>query len=630
MIWYKCDVGFSNASSLSNLNDLTFLDFDVAYPIFTTDIRPENANDFLTPFSSVYERLLSVLKDDLSVMYAYPPRIIFNGGIGYNNIKNYIPSIILGYPNSFKYAEENAAKFAVHIKKLNILIYGDNRVSSYYRVSGNNLSKITTLGFNPGGLNYESSTSGPLSAYFFGCAGYSDQNDLLNVEKMFIISFVCQNNLDQGIYRVTQLEEKHEGPLKLFFGNEPPPPDGSFIIPDNPYEPGGDSGEGGGDGTFDDDSDLIPDSSLPTLSSASTGFTRIYNPSLSQLNQLATYLWTDESIIQTIWNHAKQFFEDPMSVIIGLNIVPVPVPNGGTDNFKVLYIDTGIPLTYAASQFVDVDCGTLEIKQYYGSAIDYSPYTKISCFLPFIGTVQLNTDEVMGKTLQVKYRVDIASGSCVAKIFVAGNCIYQYSGHCAINVPISSADFSSYVSAAISVAKLAIGAAVGGGMSALAAATADPTQQTNQVVTTTQTVDTMRNPATGRQITTGTHTVTETRESPTNQSSTQASFSGLSPQNISNTVGEIMTAKPHVEHSGSFSGNTGYLGVRRPFVIIERPNMCMPKNYQQFNGFPCMITLELAECTGFTRVQQVQLTGMSATNPEQSEILELLKSGVII
>lgn len=397
--------------------------------------------------------------------------------------------------------------------------------------------------------------------------------------------------------------------------------------PDNPYEPGGDSGEGGGGGTFDDDSDPIPDSSLPTLSSAATGFTRIYNPTLAQLNQLATYLWTDESIIQTIWNHAKQFFEDPMSVIIGLNIVPVPVPNGGTENFKVLYIDTGIPLTYAASQFVDVDCGTLEIKRYYGSALDQAPYTKISCFLPFIGTVQLNTDEVMGATLQVKYRVDICSGSTVAKIFVDGNCIYQYSGHCAINVPVSSADFSSYVSAAISVAKLAIGAAVGGGMAALANAGRDPIQQTNNTTTIT-TTNTERNPATGRQITMGTQT--QTIESVQQRPTTMASFSGLTPANVSNTVGEIMTAKPHVEHSGSFSGNTGYLGVRRPFVIIERPNMCMPASYQQFNGFPCMITLELAECSGFTKVQQVQLTGMSATNPEQAEILDLLKTGVII
>lgn len=403
--------------------------------------------------------------------------------------------------------------------------------------------------------------------------------------------------------------------------------------PDNPYEPGGPSGPTDPDvppGTFDDESDPIPDSPLPTLSAANTGFTRIYNPSLSQVQALARYLWTGPDVIQTIWNHIKQFFENPMEAIIGFNLVPVPVPDGGTENFALMYIDTGVSMTVAANQFVDLDCGTLELKRYYGSALDQSPYTKVSCFLPYIGTVNLNTDEVMGTTLQVKYRVDIVSGSCVAKIFVDGNCLYQYSGHCAITIPISSADFSSYVSAAISVGKLAAAAITAGAGATVAAGVGEVSQQTNQVVTTTQTTNTARNPVTGRQITTGTTTTVQTRESPADQSSTQASFSGLSPQNVANTVGAIMSSKPHIEHSGSFSGNSGYLGVRRPFVIIERPNMCMPANYQALNGFPSMITMELGTCKGFTRVQQVQLTGLHATNPEQAEILELLKSGVIL
>lgn len=400
--------------------------------------------------------------------------------------------------------------------------------------------------------------------------------------------------------------------------------------PDNPYWPGGSSGTGGGGGTFDDSSDVIPDSSLPTLSASNTGFTRIYNPTIAQVQSLAQYLWTTPDVIETIWNHIGQFFANPMDAIIGFNLVPVPVPNGGIENFKLMFVDTGIALTVASNQFVDVDCGTVEIKYYYGSALDHSPFTKISCFLPFIGTVSLNTDEVMGKTLQCKYRVDIVSGSCVAKILVDGNCMYQFSGHCAITIPFSAGDFSSYVSAAISVGKLAAAALTAGASAAAAAGVEEVAQQTNQVVTTTDITTTARNPATGRQITTGTTRMVETRESPSDQSSTQASFSGLSPQNVANTVGQIMSSKPYIEHSGSFSGNSGYLGVRRPFLIIERPNMCMPENYQALNGFPSMITLDLSTCKGFTRVQQVQLTGLSATNPEQAEIMEFLKNGVIL
>lgn len=404
----------------------------------------------------------------------------------------------------------------------------------------------------------------------------------------------------------------------------------SVPVPVNPYDPVGPSEPGGGGGTFDDTSDQIPDSTNPSLSSANTGFTRIYNPTLSQVQSLAQYLWTDTSVIDTIWNHIKQYFEDPMQAIIGFNLVPVPVPDGGTQEFKLMYIGTGVNMTVAASQFVDVDCGTYTVEKYYGSALDYSPYTKISCFLPFIGNVDLNPDEVMGATLQITYRVDICSGSCVAKILVDGNCLYQYSGHCAIPIPLASADFSSYVSAAVSVAKLAIGAAVAGAAGAAAGAAMEAGQATGQIVETTQIVNTARNPQSGRQITTGTQTVTVSRPQPEPRNQTQASFAGLSPANVANTVGEVMSSKPIFQHSGSFSGNTGYLGVRRPYLIITRPNLCMPANFQKLNGYPCMMTLKLGDCTGYTRVQQVQLTGLWATNPEQAEILQLLKSGVIL
>lgn len=396
-------------------------------------------------------------------------------------------------------------------------------------------------------------------------------------------------------------------------------------VPINPF-PIDPSGPNLPDGQFDDQSDIIGDSSLPTLSASDTGFTRIYIPTLSQVKDLARYLWTDDTVIETIWNKIKQFFENPMEAIIGFNLVPVQVPSSGTKSFALMYIDTGVNMDTAANQFVDVDCGTLPIQLYYGSALDYSPYTKISCYLPYIGMVQLNTDEVVGRTLQVKYRIDIVSGSCVAKIFVDGNCIYQYSGHCAITIPIAASDFSSYVSAAISVAKLAVGAATGGaGGAAAAALNADVNQQTGSMFSMQSGADNsgqIQLFAQGGASGPGTQAEPEIKN-------TQASFSGITPQNVANTVGEIMTAKPHVQHSGSFSGNSGYLGVRRPFVIIERPNLCLPENYQGLNGFPAMITMLLGECSGYTKVQQMVLSGCTATNPEQAEIMSLLKGGVI-
>ena len=393
----------------------------------------------------------------------------------------------------------------------------------------------------------------------------------------------------------------------------------NFPVPD-PYSAGGESEEDlGGDGSFDDSSDQIEDSTLPTISAANTGFTRIYNPSLAQVQALASYLWTDQTILQTLWNHVKQFLENPMDAFIAFNLVPCAVPDGGTTEFKVMYIGTGVNMTAAASQFVDVDCGTLDIDEYYGSALDYAPNTKISVFLPFIGTVQLDTDDVMGKTIGIKYRIDIVSGGCVAKIIVDGSIHYQYSGHCAVNIPFTSADYTGYISAMLQAAK--VGSTIASAGASAAAATAEEGVAIPEMAAAG---------ATAAEMMEASRAYDRRIIGSAVEGTAQATFNSLAPKNISNTVGVVMSSKPVVERSGSFSGNTGYLGIRRPFCIIERPRMCNPSDYGKYNGRPAMLTMSLGDCSGFTKVQQVQLTGIPATNPELDEIGAFLKGGVIL
>lgn len=527
--------------------------------------------------------------------------------------------------SGYFYKDYKIIEFGGHTYRLNWRLSSKRDVVGYIQADNN---------YNASSFNYYFNNNIYAFPNFYNTIGiiYIPQTNKLG---LFTLDYRIGNSHEvrtlssdysgYGGYRITELNVGlnliNEENGTLSFGPLQPSNPFDPIIPSGPNTPGG---------KFDDQSDIIVDSSIPFLSASDTGFTRIYIPTLSQVQDLARYLWTDETVVETIWNKIKQFFENPMEAIIGFNLVPVSVPSSGTKSFALMYIDTGVDMDTAANQFVDVDCGTFKLEYYYGSALDYSPYTKVSCFLPYIGMVQLNTDEVMNRTLQIKYRIDIVSGSCVAKIFVDGNCIYQYSGHCAITIPISASDFTSYVSAAISVAKLAVGAAVGGAAGTVSAALqADVAQQTGGAQTLIPTPPPSAGAIIPASIGSALGPVMQQPDQPSNAGSTSASFSGLTPKNISNTVGEIMGSKPHVQHSGSFSGNSGYLGVRRPFLIIERPNLCLPENYQQLNGFPAMITMLLGECNGYTRVQQVELTGLPATNPEQAEILELLKSGVI-
>lgn len=61
----------------------------------------------------------------------------------------------------------------------------------------------------------------------------------------------------------------------------------------DPYNPGGNSGQGGGTGNFDNTTVPVDIPGLPSLSASDTGFISLYNPSISQLNSLASFMWSD-------------------------------------------------------------------------------------------------------------------------------------------------------------------------------------------------------------------------------------------------------------------------------------------------------------------------------------------------
>lgn len=392
----------------------------------------------------------------------------------------------------------------------------------------------------------------------------------------------------------------------------------------DPYEDFGNTEEDAGEVDPDPDDDDIEEDDLPTESFAAAGFCRIYKPSIYQLNDLADYLWTDQTFLQTVINHLKQIIENPIDAIISLSLVPCVPPTSEAAEVKVMYIPTGVYMPPVTNQFVEVDCGTFALKEMYGSALDYNPYTSVQLYLPYVGIVQLDTDEVMGKILHVGYRIDVVTGVCCAYVKANDDVLYQFSGHCSIQQPITSADFSGYVGAAIAAGKLVASIAAAGAGAPEVAASLVGAQTPSISGTSSETRVTERNEKTGRQITSGTRTKETVTENP------GASFGEVATKGISNTVGSVMNAKTIVQHSGGFSGNSGYLAaVRRPYLIVTRPRIANPSNYGQFNGRPSMIYLNLGSCTGFTKVHSIQLTGIDATNPELSEIATLLTSGVI-
>ena len=403
----------------------------------------------------------------------------------------------------------------------------------------------------------------------------------------------------------------------------------------DPYEGFGYTEEDVGDINPNPQDDDIDIDDLPTRSFATAGFCRIYNPDVSDLNDLASYMWTDTTFLQTVINHLKQILENPIEAIISLSMVPVQPPAlSNKVPVNVMFINTGVEMRPVTNQFVSVDCGTAFLEECYGGALDYNPYTRVQVYLPYIGIVQLDTDEVMNKTIHIVYHIDVVTGVCCAEIKADRKLLYQFSGHCSISQPITSADFSSYLNAALAAAKVAVGVATGMAATTAAAAAAttppavegsSPTGGAEQALAPASSTQAI-GPYLGSvpKMARGSSAAPEFADT-----SSKALWGELSKPGNVNTVASAMGGKMVVQHSGGFSGNTGYLAKRRPYLIITRPRIANPENYAQHFGRTSMEYLTLGSCTGYTKVESVHLTSIPATNPELSEISTLLKGGVI-
>ena len=348
------------------------------------------------------------------------------------------------------------------------------------------------------------------------------------------------------------------GELKFYGGATP------VYTTDDPYGDGGISEPGGGTGSFDGTGDDISIPGLPSLSAVDAGFITLFNPTLAQMNNLASYMWSDLFNIDG-W---KKIFADPMDAILGLSIVPVAVPNGAEKEVKVGNISTGVSMTVAASQYVAVDCGTLNVNEYWGSYLDYAPYTQAEIYLPYIGTHPISIDDIMNKSVHVVYHVDILSGACCAYVQCGGTVLYSFIGQCASSIPITGDNWTNVINGAISIAG-SIGSMVAtGGASA--------------------------------------------------------------PMAIGQIASTAVNAmKPTVEKSGAMGGTGGMLGVQTPYLILTRPRQALPRDQNTFMGYPAFITERLEDLTGYTEIDSIHLENVPATESELSEIEDLLKGGVI-
>lgn len=359
--------------------------------------------------------------------------------------------------------------------------------------------------------------------------------------------------------------------------------------------------EGYSGGTFDDSSDTISIPTAPTIGVSSAGFVNVYSPSPSALTGFGSELFpnlaftpvsslpapTDvqtalENIATVLTDFGNQIpniidmyiNSNLIQYVLDCHIIPVAPAVGSAAGIKVGFRTFSQTAPKVNSDYIDFDCGSLNVGEYYANYIDYAPFTSAKLFLPFVGFVDMLPEYWQSGTLSVTYRFNVIDGSFVAfvkstssKSKLSDTVIGQYGGNCCVHIPLTGANYSNMVSGLVSGAAAVLTSGSGAAAKVSAA--------------------------------------------------------------VSSAV-NVSQIRPNVQQSNGYNSTTSFLGVRTPYLLIERSVSSFSENYATENGLPSNVTAKLSTLSGYTEASDLILSGIDATDAELNEIAALLASGVIL
>lgn len=303
---------------------------------------------------------------------------------------------------------------------------------------------------------------------------------------------------------------------------------------------------------------------------------------------------------------------NPIDCIVSLQYLPVKgINTGDGTSVKLGTHDTEISCQTAKTS-VRFDCGNYKIYPRYGNTW-LDRMTKITLYLPFCGTVNLDPELYMDRNVNVEYLIDLTTGTCTAVVSFIGDggervITDTASGACGMDMPVTGIQQqtlnSQLFNASEQTKQLKVNNAFKGfnsimnGVSSLQGG----------------------NPASG--------------------------ISGLLGvgQDIYNIFQSEKIADYNLQHTmiptkmiGTSGGLTGAMCEWYPVIIFEYPSLPSgfdalgrSDSYAHTQGYACCISGSLSEFTGYTVVTNVDLSGFTATTTEKNMIQSALAGGIYL
>ena len=159
-----------------------------------------------------------------------------------------------------------------------------------------------------------------------------------------------------------------------------------------------------------------------------TSFVHLYKTNDEELSALAKARFKDVSG-NTV---------DYGQYISALYRIPVDLTNisGDTSNIMLGQYDSMVASTLLNQYLVDIDGGTITIPEKFHNAYDYLT-TECILHLPFLDEINLSPHYVVNQTINIKYKLDLYSGTLTANIYSSylNSVVASTSGVIVTNIP---------------------------------------------------------------------------------------------------------------------------------------------------------------------------------------------------
>lgn len=363
------------------------------------------------------------------------------------------------------------------------------------------------------------------------------------------------------------------------------------------------------------------ETTMGTASGFRSHFTQKYLLDRGDVSVIANALFdTTTTIFEDIKKGLEMFGERIIDSICSLTYYPIDLTTVFTQLQSQTYIFFGgyqfQPENFSVNKLVGysgyIDLGSFTIEPTFPNIEDarnYSPFCRVSIFLPYCGMFELDYNKYVNKTVRVRYYIDINTGGCLACLFdsaTGGRLLDYMNGQIGSQIPITITDYAGYASAELrNISNLAgVGVnMIGGGVGVHSGV------QAMQQATSQRAVE-----RAGGEIGKGILQVAQ------------------APVDFAKAMYDLSTTS--ISQFNSTKGSSGALGnqylPQYVYLVFEYVRTEETANLLQLEGKPSNKSGTVGSFSGYLEVDSVQLQCSGATENEKRSIINMLNSGIII